>query len=650
MADINIPGVSDKYKTNDLVNSLIEVEKIPLKREQDKLDGYKIEQTNWRRVNQYMSSLRESTRTLYSFDNPFTERIATSSDENSITATADRDANLESFKVEVEKIATADRFLSKNIEKNTTVPEGTYIFSVGKKTITYRWKGGTISDFSAGLNKRGNGIIKSSIIGVSENEKAFLLESLVTGSNNKLVLSDDSLNFAISVDMVQKVKGESIPLSNKTDIILPEEKKEFNLPESIKKDKNFAIEFSLSTKTVEDVTIKQNQMPTGPILPFPGNIVFKNITINNETSDTTLPPAPPKEIKYPVSNNDSVYIKTSDGKLSLLEQIPTDETTKKYVINLADYPNASSIVFDNKNTGKELNISEINAYNVSGQLGYEPTHPVTIAQDAKIKYEGITISRTSNEIDDIIPNVTLNLHAPSEKTVNIKIDPDTQTAKDAIISFVGNYNQLMAELNIVTQTKPEIVDEIEYFSTDENKEAKERLGAFQSDFTLKSSKSSLQQMITSSYITDGLSEIKTLSQIGISSKSSSSSSISPSQMRGYMEIDEKKLDESLKNNIANIKNLFGYDSDGDKAIDTGIAVQMDKTLLAYVQTGGILAMKTSSLDKQISTTETKIKNLERQISSKESDLKRKYGNMESTLNSLESQSNSITNFSNQNKD
>ena len=64
MADINIPGVSDKYKTNDLVKSLVEVERLPLKREEEKLDGLKTEQANWRRVNQYMSSLRESTRSL----------------------------------------------------------------------------------------------------------------------------------------------------------------------------------------------------------------------------------------------------------------------------------------------------------------------------------------------------------------------------------------------------------------------------------------------------------------------------------------------------------------------------------------------------------------------------------------------------------
>ena len=118
MSGINIPGVSDKYKTNDLVKSLVEVEKLPLKREQEKLEGYKTEQANWRRVNQYMSSLRESTKTLYSFNNPFNERIAESTDERAITATAERDATVETFKVDVDQIATADRFLSGNIEKD----------------------------------------------------------------------------------------------------------------------------------------------------------------------------------------------------------------------------------------------------------------------------------------------------------------------------------------------------------------------------------------------------------------------------------------------------------------------------------------------------------------------------------------------------
>ena len=648
MADISIPGVSDKYKTNDLVKSLVEVEKLPLKREQEKLEGFKTEQANWRRVNQYMSSLRESTRSLYSFNNPFNERIAESTDERSVTATAERDATVETFKIDVDQIATADRFLSGNIDKNTRIPEGTYQFTVGEKTITYRFKGGKISEFSEGLNKRGNGIIKSSIIGVSKNESALLIESLKTGVENKLILENESLDLAIDLNMVQKIQGEKIPFAqNINKNVNPETKIEIPLPESIKESSGFAVEFKVTTVPVEDVTIAWNNRPTGPELPFAGNIQFQDVIINNDQSDTTLPPEPPKELRFPVTDNSVLYIKKSDGTILPLESIPLDNESKEYTIKLSEYEGATSILVDNKNTGKQVQIEGVAAYNISANLGYEPLHPVSVAQNAKFRYEGIPMNRPTNEIDDVVPHVKLQLHSPTDRTADISIKNDTESAKDALITFVGNYNQLMAELNIVTQNKPEIVDELEYFTEDESESAKERLGVFQSEFTLKSSKSSLQQIITNSYTPEDNATIRTLSQIGIASKTGTTTGTSAAQMRGYMEIDEKKLDEALENNMAEIKNLFGYDTNDDKIIDAGIAYKMDQTLLAYVQTGGILAMKNTAIERDISNAETRIERLEVQVANKEAELKRKYGNMESTLNNLEAQSNSINNTFNQ---
>lgn len=648
MADISIPGVSDKYKTNDLVKSLVEVERLPLKREEEKLEGLKTEQANWRRVNQYMSSLRESTRSLYSFNNPFNERIAESTDERSVTATADRDAAIETFKIDVDQIATADRFLSGNIDKNTRIPEGTYQFTVGEKTITYRFKGGKISEFSEGLNKRGNGVIKSSIIGVSKNESALLIESLKTGEENKLILENESLDLAIDLKMVQKIQGEKIEFAQNIDKnVNPETKIEIPLPESIKNSSGFAVEFKVTTVPVEDITIAWNNRPTGPELPFAGNIQFQDIIINNDQSDTTLPPEPPKELRFPFSDDSVLYIKKSDGTILPLESIPQDNESKEYTIKLSEYEGATSILVDNKNTGKQIQIEGVAAYNISANLGYEPLHPVSVAQNAKFRYEGIPMNRPTNEIDDVVPHVKLELHSPTDRTADISIKNDTESAKDALITFVGNYNQLMAELNIVTQNKPEIVDELEYFTEDESEKAKERLGVFQSEFTLKSSKSSLQQIITNSYMPEENATIKTLAQIGIASKTGTTTGTSAAQMRGYMEIDEKKLDEVLENNMAEIKNLFGYDTNDDKIIDAGIAYKMDQTLLAYVQTGGILAMKNTAIERDISTAETKIERLEVQVANKEAELKRKYGNMESTLNNLEAQSNSINNTFNQ---
>ncbi|MBP7479846.1 MAG: flagellar hook protein, partial [Spirochaetaceae bacterium] len=205
MADISIPGVTDKYKTNDLVKALVEAERVPLVREQEKLDGFKVEQQNWQRVNQYMSSLRDTARSLYSFNNPFSEKISTSTQESSVTAQPGRDAGLGSFKVDVERIASTDRFLSENLDKDTIVPEGTYTYRVGDKSVSYNWKGGKLSDFVTGLNRRGNNLINASLIGVSSSNQSLLLESLVTGDGNRLIFEDQALDFALKTNMIRSV-------------------------------------------------------------------------------------------------------------------------------------------------------------------------------------------------------------------------------------------------------------------------------------------------------------------------------------------------------------------------------------------------------------------------------------------------------------
>ena len=57
MPGLNIPGVTDKYNTNETVEKLMQIERIPLTREEKTLEGYKEQQSAWRNVNRKMSSL-----------------------------------------------------------------------------------------------------------------------------------------------------------------------------------------------------------------------------------------------------------------------------------------------------------------------------------------------------------------------------------------------------------------------------------------------------------------------------------------------------------------------------------------------------------------------------------------------------------------
>ena len=695
MAEISIPGVSDKYKTNDYIDALMKKERIPLTREQESLDRYKEQQSAWRGVNQKMSALRDSTKTLYSFENPFNNKIANSSDERAITAEAGRDAAVESIKVDVIKEATADRFLSGEIDKNAKIPKGVYTFEIGDKKITFNYKGGKLSDFVTSLNKRGANTLKASLVGVSNGKSSLLIESIKTGEENRLVLKDDALTFALDNKIVEKSKKETSifgtnlseyenPIDEKTLVDskipdveqdgLPALSKNFisfdeetgkllvpprsgltlAIPEEYLSVNSEIFEFSYSTEQVEDLTEELNiKRTTRPELPEAGVATFETITVQNEQIETNLPPVEIEPL-VPVTEHDDFYVHNKNGSEVKIDTalLKVDEETgeKTVSLSLKDYPDIESIVIRNRNTGTQIAISQFSAYDEKKNLGYSPVNPISEAGDAVLKYEGITITRPTNKIDDVVPNVTLNVHQATERTATIDITSDKESAKDALIEFVGRYNQVLAEMTILSENKPEIISELDYLSDSEKEEAEAKLGMFQNDFSLTNGKSSLRAIVTANYRWADDATLTMLSQIGISSRASGSTGgYVASQMRGYLEIDEKKLDSALDEHMDEIKNLFGYDSDGDLVVDSGIGYAIDKQLTSWVQSGGIIASKNSGINTKIKASEANIRKLESQLASKESQLRNKYSQMEGTLNNLNAQSTTVSNFANNGK-
>ena len=683
MAGLNIPGVTDQYNTNDTVEKLMKIERIPLTREQNQLESLKTEKNAWRDINTKLSSLRDNTKTLYSFENPFNSKLTSSTEEYAITAEANRSASLQSFKVDVIQAASSDRFLTDELENDFKVPVGTYTYKVGEKQITFNWKGGTLKDFSNAINKRGNNIIKSSIIGASAGNKSLLIEAVPTGKENRLIFEDDAKTFAFDSGMVDKIKSQTQTFASSQTEILPVNKIEYDepvympplsltntkydeekqtatveprgayqvkVPEKILRDTDLHLQFTITQKETEDITPEINKTLIQPELPDAGTAEYGGIIISNNLSDTNLnlPPEPPAPLE-PVKTNSILYAVMEDGSEKEIPYTPAEDGKAAQIdVKLLEYQGLKAIAVRNLNTGTSYEISSFTALDPVKDLGYGPKHPVSTADDAIIKYEGITITRSSNKIDDVVPEITLNIHDKTEKTATIAVKPDTEASKAAIIEFVGKYNQAVAELNILSQNKQEIIDELDYLSPEEKEAEQKKLGLFQSDFSLTNIKSNMSSTLAARYLFSDTAEITMLSQLGIATNAGGySGGYSQSKLRGYLEIDEKKLDDAISNHLDDIKMLFGYDSDGDLIVDTGIAYKLDKQISAYTQTGGILAMKTSSLDSKIKSSESKISKLENQMAKKEAELRNKYSQMEGSLNSLEAQQNTISNFTKQ---
>jgi flagellar hook-associated protein 2 len=126
-----------------------------------------------------------------------------------------------------------------------------------------------------------------------------------------------------------------------------------------------------------------------------------------------------------------------------------------------------------------------------------------------------------------------------------------------------------------------------------------KLGTMQGDVTLNQLRTSLQRSASASYPTSAERNMALLSQIGVSSdarRPGSGSGLDVSRLRGYLEIDEKTLEQALRERLPAVKELFGNDTDGDLIIDSGFAFAVDSLTKPFVETGGLVQLKTRTID------------------------------------------------------
>ncbi|MDR2069422.1 MAG: flagellar filament capping protein FliD, partial [Spirochaetaceae bacterium] len=104
-------------------------------------------------------------------------------------------------------------------------------------------------------------------------------------------------------------------------------------------------------------------------------------------------------------------------------------------------------------------------------------------------------------------------------------------------------------------------------------------------------------------------------------------------------------DNALETKLQAIQQLFGNDTDGDLIVDSGIAYSLESIAKPYVESGGIISLKTGTIDSRISQDQRRIETLNRQLAAKEATLKLQYGQMEGSYNRMEQMSTSLEQFS-----
>ncbi len=193
---------------------------------------------------------------------------------------------------------------------------------------------------------------------------------------------------------------------------------------------------------------------------------------------------------------------------------------------------------------------------------------IQAASDASFKYNGITLTRSTNTISDITVGVTINLlSTDSTSTANISITQDAQPIKDAMQSLVDSYNAMNKQLTSMTQTDA----------------TTGTVGLFNGDSSINGIDRAIKQILTSSS-GSGLS----LTQYGININRDGTLSFDSSAF-------DTKMAESPDAMAAYFSGKTTIDSNGNSSTTDGIFNTLYTNLNDLTKSSGVLANLTTGL-------------------------------------------------------
>jgi flagellar hook-associated protein 2 len=243
-------------------------------------------------------------------------------------------------------------------------------------------------------------------------------------------------------------------------------------------------------------------------------------------------------------NGQTITLSATDTLQDLRAAINTADAGVNATIVSAS-PTSHYLVLTSSETGTANEIDFAGGNATSDSLGLTAAGVVktelTQAKDALLDVNGITgITRSKNEIDDIITGVTLSLlKAETDTNITLKVAPDLNKIKTAINDFVTAYNDVRT-----FATAQRTASDRNNDGTIEDNE----VGPLAYDQRMRDIVSRLS-VLSATSIDSNTDGFRSLSQLGITINESF-----------QLEVDDTILDSRLLNDVDSVKTLFGFTS------------------------------------------------------------------------------------------
>lgn len=294
----------------------------------------------------------------------------------------------------------------------------------------------------------------------------------------------------------------------------------------------------------------------------------------------------------------------------------------------------NTLVLTSGTTGTAAAVSVTDDDNVLESLGVVDgskafVNELQAAADAKIKLDGLEVTRPENTIDDLLEGVTIEVNGIGEAKVDVTLD--AEKAVTSMKSMVEAYNATLDWVNI---RLTEVEDE------DAESDTEKKWGLLHGDTLLWSCKQDMRSITGSSFDVEGT--FKTLSSIGLETESVDFGK------SGKLEFDESAFMKAMLEDPESVSELVNsFAADLQEFTDGMIS---DSTISVGGTTAkeGKITNRIDYLETQSDEIDERIENWEAQLKMEQATLEARYAAMETSLAQLSQSSGFLASLSSMN--
>ena len=210
------------------------------------------------------------------------------------------------------------------------------------------------------------------------------------------------------------------------------------------------------------------------------------------------------------------------------------------------------------------------------------------ASNASLTVNGISFTRSSNQITDVIEGVNLNLTATTSENFTLSIDRDISEAKGNIIAFVSMFNEASQEFRSLTNSETD--------------------GPLRGDSIFRSIVRNMRSIVIGTSSAPG-GNVSSLSDIGISI-----------DRTGQLLFDEARLETALTENFEDVVSVFSASTNDQSRFSNdpgGIAGDLKSLIERVTSSDGYivtaeqaLQQRTAEFNEDLEALEVRMKTVE----------------------------------------